>query len=100
MPRIWRAPGRVNWQLYDHPLKRQAIAELDEVFGLAIEWISRNVRPGEQPSQESLDAAFAALDRNLRRWAPLGAMDTEPLANVRLALARSFAPRRKTTRAV
>lgn len=86
--RIWRAPGRVAWSLYAGPQKRQAIAELDRAFELAVAWMRMHIRH-EGPSPEILDAAFFALDRTLRRWAHLGAMDTEPLANVRRALAAS-----------
>ena len=92
--RIWRAPGRVAWSLYAGPQKRQALAELDRAFELAVTWMRMHVRH-EGPSPEILDAAFDAMGRTLRRWAHLGAMDTEPLANVRRALASTARPTRR-----
>lgn len=85
---IWRAPGRVAWSLYESPQRRQAHVELDQAFELAVDWMRLHVGR-EGPSPEILDAAFGALGRTLRRWAHLGAMDTEPCENVRLALAAS-----------
>ena len=85
---IWRAKGRVQWALYNAPEKRQAIAELDHAYNLAVFWMAGDIGP-EGPRPEIIDAAFGALGGTLRKWAHLGAMDTEPLANVRLALAAS-----------
>ena len=84
--KIWRAPGRVAWSLYESPQRRQAHKELDHAFDLAVDWMRLHIgRDGASP--EILDAAFGALGRTMRRWAHLGAMDTEASANVRRALA-------------
>lgn len=83
---IWRAKGRVQWALYDGPEKRQALAELDQAFDLAVFWMAGDIGP-DGPKPDSIAAAFGALGGTLRKWAHVGAMDTEPLANVRLALA-------------
>lgn len=84
--KIWRAPGRVAWSLCESPQRRQAHRELDHAFDLAVDWMRLHIG-NDGASPEILDAAFGALGRTLRRWAHLGAMDTEPSANVRRALA-------------
>jgi hypothetical protein len=84
--KIWRAKGRVAWSLYESPQRRQAHIELDHAFDLAVDWMRLHVGP-DGASPEILDSAFGALGRTLRKWAHLGATDTEPSANVRRALA-------------
>jgi len=87
-PPIWRARQRVNWQLYSpHPHRRRAEAALDRAFAAAAARLRADLAAGK-PKTSALSRAFhKGMGLSMHRWGHVGALDTEPCANVRLAFA-------------
>lgn len=84
---IWRVPGRVNWELYRCPGWRCAERQLDQAFDRAAAWLAAALSAG-LPLDTALDRAFhEKMGPTMHSCAEWGAVDTEPCANVRLALA-------------
>lgn len=83
----WRAPGRVNWALFNVPRRQHDQAErgLDAAFDLECEIAQLRIDKG-WPRKLAAEAAFDAIGVTMRKYMKTGAMDTEPCANVRLAL--------------
>lgn len=87
-PLIWRGPCLVNWQLYSsHPERSPAEAALDRAFAAAVARLQADLAAGK-PKAGALSRAFhKGMGPTMHRWGHVGAVDTEPCANVRLAFA-------------
>ncbi len=85
---IWRARRRVNWQLYSsHPQRLRAEAALDRAFAAAAARLRADLAAG-RPKVAALSRAFhEGMGPTMHQWGHVGAVDTEPCANVRLAFA-------------
>lgn len=93
----WRGPGLVDWSLYDDPEQTAAQAELDRAFARTVVWLRVQLIAG-LPAGPLVAEAFDRIGPTMHRWGALGAVDTEPCANVRLALAAMASPPRQQRR--
>ena len=90
----WRSPGLVDWSLYKHRERATAESELDDAFAKTVVWLRAQLLAGH-PVHELLQESFDRIGPTMHRWADLGAVDTEPCANVSLALAAMASPPRQ-----